>query len=65
MPRHRYMVAGTLTASIKAELVFREATEWPAFAHRVLRCARLGPERDFRQRAKNAANNSNPTMEIA
>jgi hypothetical protein len=40
MPRHRYMAAGALTASVKAELVFREATEWPAFAHRLLRCAR-------------------------
>jgi hypothetical protein len=34
MPRQRYMAAGTLTASIKAELVFREAAEWPALAHR-------------------------------
>ena len=40
MPRHRYMAAETLTASIKAELVFREAAEWPALAHRALRCAR-------------------------
>ena len=34
MPHHRYLAAGTLTASMRAELVFREAAEWPALAHR-------------------------------
>jgi hypothetical protein len=65
MPRQRYMAAGTLTAiALRQSLSSGKPQNGPPLRTGA-RLRAIGPERDFHQRAKNAANNSNPTMEIA
>ena len=64
MPSQRYMAAETLPLALRQSLSSGKPQNGPPLRTGATLRA-IGPERDFHQRAKNAANNSNPTMEIA